>query len=59
MNNYLSDTLVMSASTFIPPFPPKMTYEVQVKNRPSLRDNVKYWRVFKDDEEINRFLQVL
>ena len=36
-----------------------MTYEVQVKYRPSLPDNVKYWRVFEDDEEINRFLQVV
>ena len=59
MKNQLVDSLVVSASTFIPPLPPKLTYEVQVKYKPSLSDNVKYWRVFEDDEEINRFLQVI
>ena len=49
----------MSTSTFIPPFPPNLTYEVQVKYRPSLPDNVKYWKVFEDDDEVNRFLQVI
>jgi len=36
-----------------------LTYEVQVKYRPSLPDNVKYWKFFEEDEEINRFLQVI
>ena len=30
-----------------------------MKHRPSLPDNVKYWKVFEDDDEINRFLQVI
>jgi len=30
-----------------------------VKYRPSLPDNVKYWKVFEDDDEVNRFLQVI
>lgn len=59
MKNQLVDSLVVSANTFIPPFPPKLTYEVQVKYRPSLPDNVKYWKFFEDDDEINRFLQVI
>jgi len=57
--NQLADSLAVSASTFIPSLPPKLTYEVQVKYRPSLPDNVKYWKVFEDDDEVNRFLQVI
>ncbi len=59
MKNQLYDSLVVSASTFIPPLPPRLTYEVQVKYRRSLSDNVKYWKVYEDDDEINRFLQVV
>jgi len=29
-----------------------------MKYRPSLPDNVQHWKVFDDDDEINRFLQV-
>ena len=59
MKNQLADSLVVSASTFIPPLPPKLTYEVQIKYRPSLPNNVKYWSFFENDEEINRFLRVV
>jgi ribonuclease HI len=57
--NQLADSLAVSASTFIPPMPPKLSYEIQVKYRPSLPDNVKYWKVFEDDDELSRFLQVV
>jgi ribonuclease HI len=40
--NQLADSLAVSVSTFIPPFPPKLNYEIQVKYRPSLPDNVKF-----------------
>ena len=56
MKNQLINSLVVSTGMCIPPLPPKLTYEVQVKYRPSLPNNVKYWRVFEDDEEINKFL---
>ncbi|MDW3502933.1 hypothetical protein NQ272_27655, partial [Escherichia coli] len=59
VKNQLADSLAMSASMFIPPMPPRLTYEIQVKYRPSLPDNVKYWKVFEDDDEVNRFLQVI
>jgi ribonuclease HI len=57
--NQLVDSLVVSASTFIPPLPPKMNYEIKVKYRPSLPDNVKFWKVFEDDVELSRFLGVM
>ena len=57
--NQLVDSLVVSASTFIPRLPPKLNYEIQVKYRPSFADNVKFWKVFEDDAEISRFLGVM
>jgi ribonuclease HI len=57
--NHLADSLAISATMFIPPMPPRLNYEIQVKYRPSLLDNIKYWKVYEDDDEINRFLQVV
>ncbi len=57
--NQLTDSLVVSASMFIPPLPPRLVYEVQMKYRPSLPDNVQHWKFFEDDDEVNRFLQVI
>jgi ribonuclease HI len=44
--NELADSLAVLACAFIPPLPPKLNYEIQVKYRPSLPDNVKFWKVF-------------
>jgi hypothetical protein len=57
--NELADSLVVSTCSFIPPLPPKLNYEVQVKYRPSLPDNVKFWKVSEDDVELTRFLAVM
>lgn len=59
MKNQLVDSLVVYTSMFIPPLPHKLTYEVQVKYIPYMADNVKYWKVFEDDDAINMFLQVM
>ena len=40
--NQLDDSLAISASTFNPPMPAKLNYEIQVKYRPSFLDNVKF-----------------
>jgi ribonuclease HI len=39
--NHLADSLAISSSLFIPPMPPKLNYEIQVKYRPSLPNNIK------------------
>ena len=57
--NHLADSLAISASLFIPPLPPKLSYDVQVKYRPSLPDNVKFWKVFENDAELSKFLQLV
>lgn len=57
--NHFFDSLTVSASMFIPPLPPRQVYEVQMKNKPSLPDNVQHRKVFEDDDEVNRLLQVI
>ena len=57
--NEMADSLAVSACNFIPPLPPKLSYAIQVKYRPSLPDNVEFWKVFEDDAELTRFLNVI
>ena len=57
--NELADSLAVSSCAFIPPLPHKISYKIQVKYRPSLPDNVKFWKVFEDDVELTRFLAVI
>ena len=57
--NHLDDFLVVSVSLYIPPLPPKLIYDVQVKYKPSLLDNFKFWKVFENDEDLSKFLQVV
>ena len=55
----MTDSLATSASTFKVPSPPKLRYDVEVKYRPSIPDNVKHWKVFEDDLEIKKFLETV
>jgi hypothetical protein len=57
--NILVDSLVVSASNFIILVPPKLKYDVEVKYRPSIPNNVKHWKVFEDDLEIKIFLETV
>jgi ribonuclease HI len=57
--NSMEDSLVVSASNFRVPLPPKLKYEVEVKYKPSIPDNVKHWKVFEDDLEIKKFLETV
>jgi hypothetical protein len=57
--NELVDSLAVSACASIPPLPLKLNYEIQVKYRPSLPNNVKFWKVFEDDAELTIFLAVI
>jgi hypothetical protein len=55
----LADSLAVSKRSFIIPIPPKIKYDVEVKYKPSILDNVKYWKVFEDDLEIKFFLDIV
>jgi ribonuclease HI len=57
--NTVADSLATSASNFKVPLPPKFRYDVEVKYRPSIPDNVKHWKVFEDDLEIKKFLETI
>jgi hypothetical protein len=57
--NSMVDSLAVSASNFRVPLPPKLRYDIEVKYRPSIPDNVKHWKVFEDDLEIKRFLETV
>jgi ribonuclease HI len=55
--NTLSDSLAVSASLFRISLLPKIKYDAQIRYRPSVPDNIKHWKVFKDDLEIKKILQ--
>jgi ribonuclease HI len=58
-DNVVADSLAVSASQFKVPQPSMAKYDVEIKYRPSVLDNVKHWKVFEDDLEIEKFLQSL
>jgi hypothetical protein len=53
----MEDSLVVSRSDSRVPLPPKLKYDVEVKYRPFIPDNVKHWKVFEDDLDIKIFLE--
>jgi hypothetical protein len=55
--NILVDGLVTSKATCKIPFHPNHQYTVEVKSRPAVPDNIRYWQVFGNDEQIEFFLQ--
>jgi hypothetical protein len=55
--NTLADSLAVSASLFRIPLPPKIKYDVEIRYRSSVLDNIKHWKVFEDELEIKKILQ--
>jgi ribonuclease HI len=55
--NTMADSLAISVSHFRIPLPPKLRYDVEVRYRPSVPDNIKHWKVFEEDLEIRKFLE--
>ena len=55
--NSIANSLASSASLFKILIYPKKEYQIQVKHRPSILDNVKNWQVFEDNHQIKRFLE--
>lgn len=54
--NAEADSLAVSASLFWIPQNPKEKYQIEVRDKPSIPDNVDHWQVFENDEQINKFL---
>jgi hypothetical protein len=53
--NALADSLSISTSLFRVPLLAKRKYDVDIKYRPVVLDNVRHWKVFEDDLEIKNF----
>jgi hypothetical protein len=56
--NLIVDALATSASVFKILIFPNRKYEIEVKHRPAVPDNIKYWQIFEDDKQVVRFLQM-
>jgi len=56
LQNGVDDSLATSAVVFKIPIYPNRRYEIEVKHRPYVPDNVKNWQVFEDDQQIQNFL---
>jgi ribonuclease HI len=55
--NTSANSSVVSASLLEVPLSPIVKSDVEIKYRPSVPDNVKHWKAFKDDLEIKKILQ--
>jgi len=44
---------------FNPSTIPQVKYEIEMRYEPSIPDNIKYWKVFEDDQQINKFMEVI
>jgi hypothetical protein len=55
----MADSLDVSTSNFRVPLQLKLRYDVEVKYKPSIPDNVKHWKVFEDDMEIKIFMETI
>ena len=57
-HNQTADSLALAATHFRIPKTTQLRYPIEIRYRPSVPDNVKQWRVFEDDIEIKRFLDI-
>ena len=57
-HNHTTNSLALAATHFRIPKTTQLRYPIEVRYRPSVPDNVKQWRVFEDDIEIKRFLDL-
>lgn len=54
--NIHADSLAVSDSSFKIPDQTNVLYQIQVKYKPSIPDNLKHWKIFEDDEHLKYFL---
>lgn len=55
-HNLHAHSLATFASTFKLPFEPNHHFTAEIKDSPAVPNNVKDWKVFENDEQINKFL---
>ena len=54
----IADSLATVASKLKIPMNSSNKFEIHVKHRPSVPDNLRYWQVFWDGKEINSFFRM-
>jgi hypothetical protein len=59
LHNQQADLLAKLENTFIPPIVLKLKYHIEMRNEPSILDNVHYRHIFEDDEQIKKFLEMV
>ena len=57
-HNQTVDSLALAATHFKIPKQTQLNYPIEIRYRPSVPDNIRQWRVFEDDLEIKRFLEL-
>ena len=57
-HNETADSLALATSYFKIPKTTQLRYPIEVRYRPCVPDNVKHWRVFEDDIEIKKILDL-
>jgi hypothetical protein len=57
--NQHEDSLALAASNFKTTIFPNLKFEIEVRHRPSIPDNIKHWQFFRDDQQIQRFLDTI
>ena len=57
-HNQTADSLALAAMHFKIPKTTQLKYPIEVRYKPSVPDKIKQWRVFEDDLEIKRFLEL-
>jgi hypothetical protein len=57
--NQQANSLAKEASTFAPPTAFKLKYHIKVRHKPSIPNNIQHWQVFKDEEHIRKFLEMV
>ena len=56
--NSMADSLAVAASLFVVPKHSSDNYEVKIRHRPVIPDNILNWQVFEDDQQVKNFLEL-
>jgi hypothetical protein len=59
LHNQQANSLAKAATNFIPPTILKLKYHIDMRHKPSIPNNVHYWQIFEDDEQIKQFLEMI
>ena len=53
----MADSLATAVSNFRSTMFSNKIFEIHIKHRPAIPDNLKFWQVFWDDKKVRNFLQ--